>query len=385
MIEQIKILVMNRFFTMLGAIALLFVSSCSKYDDSNLWDSVHALEERMIQLEQLCKQMNTNISSLQTIVTAVQTFDYVTGVTPIIQDGQEIGYTISFTKSNPITIYHGKDGEKGEAGATGNNGDTPVIGVRQDTDGIYYWTLNGNWLTDGAIYDGMNDLQVNSGSSSVLTLSTPKYYPSDASKKLYFYAWSPAASSITAGGSGSAPVANYTLTGQEDILWAKDDRGIAKDVPSQSSQPSLNFTHKLKQVKFKLVKDASFEEGQTVSSIKITQVKTSAKLNLSDGTLTFDGQADQELDYPIDTGTDDAITAEGTEMHSCVMFEPGATFTISITVGGVEYRDVTVSLGDGGVAGNSYLVTLTFKRNDIVPTASITDWVPGTEAGVDIM
>ncbi len=150
MIEQIKILVMNRFFTMLGAIALLFVSSCSKYDDSNLWDSVHALEERMIQLEQLCKQMNTNISSLQTIVTAVQTFDYVTGVTPIIQDGQEIGYTISFTKSNPITIYHGKDGEKGEAGATGNNGDTPVIGVRQDTDGIYYWTLNGNWLTDGA-------------------------------------------------------------------------------------------------------------------------------------------------------------------------------------------------------------------------------------------
>ncbi len=239
--------------------------------------------------------------------------------------------------------------------------------------------------SDGAIYDGMNDLQVNSGSSSVLTLSTPKYYPSDASKKLYFYAWSPAASSITAGGSGSAPVANYTLTGQEDILWAKDDRGIAKDVPSQSSQPSLNFTHKLKQVKFKLVKDASFEEGQTVSSIKITQVKTSAKLNLSDGTLTFDGQADQELDYPIDTGTDDAITAEGTEMHSCVMFEPGATFTISITVGGVEYRDVTVSLGDGGVAGNSYLVTLTFKRNDIVPTASITDWVPGTEAGVDIM
>ena len=212
----------------------------------------------------------------------------------------------------------------------------------------------------------MNDLQVNSGSSSVLTLSTPKYYPSDASKKLYFYAWSPAASSITAGGSGSAPVANYTLTGQEDILWAKDDRGIAKDVPSQSSQPSLNFTHKLKQVKFKLVKDASFEEGQTVSSIKITQVKTSAKLNLSDGTLTFDGQADQELDYPIDTGTDDAITAEGTEMHSCVMFEPGATLHDQ------HYgRRGRVSRCDGFVGRwrccrEQLSVTLTFKRNDIV-------------------
>ena len=239
--------------------------------------------------------------------------------------------------------------------------------------------------SDAAIYDGMNDLQVNSGSSSELSLSTPKYYPSDASKKLYFYAWAPAAGSITAGGDGSAPVANYTLTGQEDILWAKDDRGIAKDVPSQSDQPALNFAHKLKQVKFKLVKDASFEEGQKVTSIKITQVKTSAKLDLSNGTLTFDGSADQELVYPIDTGTDDAITAEGTEMTSCVMFEPGATFTLSVTVGEVEYSGITVSLSDGGGAGNSYLVTLTFKRNDIVPTASITDWVPGAEAGVDIM
>lgn len=38
--------------------------------------------------------------------------------------------------------------------------------------------------SDGAIYDGMNDLQVNSGSGSELSLSSPKYYPSDASKKL---------------------------------------------------------------------------------------------------------------------------------------------------------------------------------------------------------
>ena len=85
--------------------------------------------------------MNTNISSLQTIVTALQNNDYVTGVTPVMQNGKEVGYTITFSKSSPITIFHGKDGADG-------SGHTPVIGVKRDTDGVYYWTLNGSWLTD---------------------------------------------------------------------------------------------------------------------------------------------------------------------------------------------------------------------------------------------
>ena len=58
-----------------AAMALLLVSSCSKYDDSALTGRVDDLENRVAQLEQLCKQMNTNISSLQTIVTALQTND----------------------------------------------------------------------------------------------------------------------------------------------------------------------------------------------------------------------------------------------------------------------------------------------------------------------
>lgn len=133
-----------------AAMALLLVSSCSKYDDSALTGRVDDLENRVAQLEQLCKQMNTNISSLQTIVTALQTNDCITGITPVTEKGKEIGYTISFTKNSPITIYHGKEGEKGETGTTGNDGHTPVISVRQHDDGIYYWTLDGDWLTDDA-------------------------------------------------------------------------------------------------------------------------------------------------------------------------------------------------------------------------------------------
>ena len=98
----------------------------------------------------LCNQMNTNIIALQKIVTALQNNDYVTKVEPAVDNGNTIGYTIYFTKSNPVTIYHGKDGANGADGADGKDGYTPVIGVRQDTDNIYYWTLNGEWLTDAS-------------------------------------------------------------------------------------------------------------------------------------------------------------------------------------------------------------------------------------------
>lgn len=130
---------MKKLLAFAALFAVVALTSC-KYDDDDLWNSVHGLENRVAKLEELCKQMNTNISSLQTIVTALQNNVYVTGTTPLMKDGKEIGYTITFSKGNPITIYHGKDGQDGEDGAT------PTISVKKDTDGVYYWTLNGEFI-----------------------------------------------------------------------------------------------------------------------------------------------------------------------------------------------------------------------------------------------
>ena len=130
---------MKKLLAYAALFAVVALTSC-KYDDDDLWNSVHGLENRVAKLEELCKQMNTNISSLQTIVTALQNNVYVTGTTPLMKDGNEIGYTITFSKGNPITIYHGKDGQDGE------DGTTPTIGVKKDTDGVYYWTLNGEFI-----------------------------------------------------------------------------------------------------------------------------------------------------------------------------------------------------------------------------------------------
>ena len=146
---------MKKLLAFAALFAVVALTSC-KYDDDDLWNSVHGLENRVAKLEELCKQMNTNISSLQTIVTALQNNVYVTGTTPLMKDGKEIGYTITFSKGNPITIYHGKDGQDGEDGIT------PTISVKKDTDGVYYWTLNGEFIVvdDGKIQaegkDGTN-------------------------------------------------------------------------------------------------------------------------------------------------------------------------------------------------------------------------------------
>lgn len=128
---------MKKIFTLFVIATILF--GCSEeYDDSGLRNDLNDLENRVEKLEELCKQMNTNISSLQSIVTALQSNDYITSVSPAVENGRTIGYVISFAKNDPITVYHG---------SKGTDGTTPQIGVKQD-GGIYYWTLNGEWLTD---------------------------------------------------------------------------------------------------------------------------------------------------------------------------------------------------------------------------------------------
>ena len=96
-------------------LAALALTAC-KYDDSALWEQVNQNTERIAALEAWQVETNTNIQSLQTLLS---TADYITAVTPVTEEGVEVGYTISFLNSDPVTIYNGKNGEKGDTGATG--------------------------------------------------------------------------------------------------------------------------------------------------------------------------------------------------------------------------------------------------------------------------
>ena len=118
------------------------------YDDSDLQTRMDQAEADIAELQQLVKDINTNISGLVTVVDALKNSDQITSVTPL-SDGS--GYTITFSKSGTITIYNGKNGVDGTNGTNGENGadgHTPVISVKLDQDGQYYWTVDGEYLTD---------------------------------------------------------------------------------------------------------------------------------------------------------------------------------------------------------------------------------------------
>lgn len=115
---------------------VLMLSACARFDDTEIWDKLQDHEERIEMLETLCDRLNTNIESIQTLLSAVQNNDYVTDVVALMEGNNIIGYTISFAKGGPITIYNGTDGS------------SPKVGIRKASDGEYYWTADDEWLTD---------------------------------------------------------------------------------------------------------------------------------------------------------------------------------------------------------------------------------------------
>ena len=117
----------------------VLVSSCT-YDDTGLWNALNSLEQRVATLEELCKETNTNLSALQKIVEAISQNEHIKNIAPIYKDGAVVGYAITFTSGESVTIYN--DNKQESVGAV------PQIGVAKDNDGVYYWTLNGEWLLD---------------------------------------------------------------------------------------------------------------------------------------------------------------------------------------------------------------------------------------------
>ena len=183
-------------------------------------------------LQRLCNETNTNLSALQTIVTALQNNDYITSVDPLTENGKVVGYTIKFAKSNPIVIYNGKDGTDGV------DGNTPVIGVKKDGDGIYYWTLDGEFI----IVDGQKI----------------KAQGTDGSD-----------------GSDGTDGVTPKLEIREGYWWISYDNGT-------------NWTQLGK---------ATGEDGKDADSIKITQDENNVYFELADGTIITISKTGQSSNF----------------------------------------------------------------------------------------
>ena len=140
--------------TIIALGAALLLAGCEKYDDSALVARMDKAEADIKELQTLVSQLNSTLSGLATTVDALKAQDRIVSVTEL---ADKSGWVVEFSQTGKITLYNGKngidgkdgkDGTNGTDGTNGQDGKTPTIGVKLDSDGNYYWTVNGEYLLD---------------------------------------------------------------------------------------------------------------------------------------------------------------------------------------------------------------------------------------------
>lgn len=301
MFNQINLTMKKLFVLAALSIAAILPSCSDDYDDTALRGRVDDLEDRVEQLETLCRQLNSDISSLHTLVTALQQNDYVTGVVPVVSGGETVGYTITFTKSDPITIYHGKDGE---------NGHTPVIGVELVND-VYYWTLDGAPLTDSA-----TGARIPASASDGMT---PQLRIEEGYWQL-----------------------SYDSSEWQQLGQATGDKGDTGAAGGDSIFSNVEDNNE----------EVVFTLADGVTTIVIPRRQTLAISFTEGDTLLFDINETQTIHYTITGGSDrNIIKAEMQNLDDCYTLRTTPTSTtkgtIAITATIPSMNNVIVSVSDG--------------------------------------
>ena len=136
--------------------AVLGFASCTKALEDRVTALENDVETIQKQLAELTEKLNSEVNDLKALIDALENKVYVTGVSEIKEGDKVVGYTITLSKGQALTIYHGTDGKNGINGTNGNDGKdgqdgkdavAPTVSVVLE-NGVYYWAVNGEILTD---------------------------------------------------------------------------------------------------------------------------------------------------------------------------------------------------------------------------------------------
>ena len=137
-----------RFKTLIAvALSTAFFVSCT--DTSYLDKEIDDLKNQVAELQQQCSTLNSSLEVLDQTLTALKNRDFVTSVNPVKgTDGSVTGYVITFVNQPTITIWLPE--EQQEVTPPSVEVHVPVISVRMGQDGQYYWTCDGEFITDAS-------------------------------------------------------------------------------------------------------------------------------------------------------------------------------------------------------------------------------------------
>lgn len=207
-----------------------------------------------------------------------------------------------------------------------------------------------------------------------------RYYPEDKSH-VYFYAFSPACAVQDA---RNPHIVSWTLTGQEDIMYAKDLTGIQKvkgDHLATQMQPVFKFEHLLTRFNINENWGVGFPDNIKVTGLTVHNVIDKVSLDIFTGEMTY-SDTKKDIQFPIDS----KISTTGIPSRICSFLCANkgdlSELNFSITAGGLQYYiPLSANQFSSGTTvfenGKQYDINLTFTGTQIIVTATASKWEEG--------
>lgn len=363
--------------------AILLAGGCSDAIENDL----NLLERRVSALETACNKLNSDITALSSVVSALEEYDFVTNVSKDVIDG-EIVYTISFSNSEPVVICNGKDAEK------------PIIGIKMSDDGKYYWTFTPPGGKSQFI-------RASDGMYVAATASSPQFRINDGKWEVSYNegkTWTNNYNGVPYGNAtGESPQSFFesVVDSAEYIIFKmKDSSSIV--VPSWSAYEKMeetvraaNENYKATQTILKAFRDRLFING-VVPIVNASGDTTGYRLTLSDGTdmSFYNGISTnrpeigvaRDIENPDDTAYYWTVRQAGSESFTWALYSGEK---VRADAGGVALQIAAhkkldgcyywaYSL-DGGVTwlavrdDSDNLVRVSLKENAVMDSISVTD------------
>ena len=117
-------------------LSVLFLLGACSFDDSSLREALGEQQQRIAALEALCAGINKDVKSLQILLGQ----NFISSYEAMAENGAIYGYRITLIDGRSIDIPLPTDGYDGA------DGGTPLLGVKKDADGNYFWTLGGEFI-----------------------------------------------------------------------------------------------------------------------------------------------------------------------------------------------------------------------------------------------
>lgn len=330
----------------------LLAFGCNSYDDTAILDRLESLENRVAALEAL----NSQVQELHNLMVALQNNVYVTNVSEVTSGGVVIGYCITFSDNTSVEILNGADGADGADGS--------VVSIAQYTDGLYYWTIDGEFTDPMLRVDGV----------------TPVF---DIDDEGYLRVSYDNGVTWTVLGKTSASVeANFTLTYDDDYLYITftDDNSqiriplekeftltiLASSMGVAAGQ-TIEIPYVLTNADETVIVETLSENGYTASVVQSSYsegvIKVTAPNPVVDGkVLVFANKGDKTcmralyFEEGVFTMTTVAYEASADGEKLTIDFETNYTYTVEVPA---EYASwITVAETKAAVADYVYIYVL---------------------------